>query len=145
MRKRHLVIPALLLAGSALFGVQALLGAIPLGPDPSNPAVATSQERTATEDQITARSTQLDELANRLDELDAQRPPALPSTSTAADIDFVAAAARVSSPQLLPAVDQHDEHARGDDDHDDDHDDDDEDDHEDDDHHSDREHHDDDD
>jgi hypothetical protein len=82
MDRRHLILPAALLAGSALLAGRAALGALPLGVD-TKPAASVGQLVDATsDDAIAARTEQLDAAERRLDALDAQVPPALPRVAS---------------------------------------------------------------
>jgi hypothetical protein len=78
MNRKHLILPAALLAGSALLDGRAAIGELPLGSD-AQPASSVGQlvETTSTDD-IGTRSAQLDAAERRLNALDAQVPPALP-------------------------------------------------------------------
>lgn len=87
MNRRHLMIPAALLAASAVLGGTALLHGLPLGTDPagssSGQAAATLDPASPTDAQIAQRQAALDATAARLKAIAAQRPPALPAPVSA--------------------------------------------------------------
>jgi len=77
MKRRHLIIPAAMLAGSAVLGGQAALRAMPLGAPPAVEATMTTGVQ-SNDQQLVDRAAQLDQQSARLDAIDAQRPPSLP-------------------------------------------------------------------
>jgi hypothetical protein len=84
MHRRHLIIPAALLAASALLGGRALIGSLPLGPDstPASSSQALTTPAMATDDQLAASTKALDDSAARIAALEADVPPALPPVTT---------------------------------------------------------------
>ncbi|MCW2959779.1 MAG: hypothetical protein JWM90_166 [Thermoleophilia bacterium] len=85
MDRKHLILPATLLAGSALLGGRALLDSLPTGPEPSE-SVASLVETTTTtgtvEDEVRTRTAQLDADERAIDAAARQKPPAVAPLQT---------------------------------------------------------------
>lgn len=78
MQRRHMIIPALLIAGSATFAGRGLLTILPLGPDQAASTSAALVQPTSAQDLATREAT-LTAAEQRLAAIAARRPPALPS------------------------------------------------------------------
>jgi hypothetical protein len=82
MNRRHLVIPAALIAASALFGGRALVNATSNGSSEADPAASTMMASGTGEAEIAARAAQLDAAEQRIEALASDRPPALEPVSS---------------------------------------------------------------
>lgn len=84
MQRRHVIIPAVLLAGAAVVGGSALLPQLPLGAEPTGGTSPASEVLAPIDEAALAeRTARLDAQAARLDAIAAQRPPALPPLARA--------------------------------------------------------------
>jgi hypothetical protein len=75
MDRRHLIIPAALLAGSALLGGRALIGTMSNDSPAADRAASSTLTSAMSEQALADRAAQLDAMSRRIDAIDADTPP----------------------------------------------------------------------